>query len=60
MTIADQRVLVGASASLQSAIRDSDGDLVAAVGTVTVGVTTADGTEVLAAGTATTDRKSVV
>ena len=54
MTIADQRVLVGASASLQSAIRDSDGDLVAAVGTVTVGVTTADGTEVLAAGTATT------
>jgi hypothetical protein len=49
-----QRILRGAPATLTFHHLDSNGQIVAATGTITVGVVRGDGTTVLSAGTATT------
>lgn len=51
--VVDGQALVGVAANLDASFLDQDGDLVAAVGTVTVDVARADGT-VIATGAATT------
>lgn len=51
--VVDGQALVGVAANLDASFLDQDGDLVAAVGAVTVDVTRADGT-VIATGAATT------
>lgn len=53
MTVADQRILRGVSATLSWQNVDGDGTAAAPAGTVTVGVTKADGSMLVAAGTAT-------
>lgn len=58
-----QRAVVAASVTLRWQPTDSDGEPVAATGTVTVGVVRSDGSEVLAPGTATVaddDARTVV
>ena len=53
LSVADERILRGAPASITCQFLDQDGDP-ADPGTVTIGVTKADGTVVVASGTATT------
>lgn len=54
MPVADQQLLRGVAGSIQTTIRDSDGDPASGL-TVTVGVTKADGTVVIASGTAASE-----
>lgn len=55
ITVPDQRIMRGQSATLRWYSLDEDGDLAVAGGAVTVGITQADGTVVVAAGAATTN-----
>lgn len=52
---AAQRLLRGATATLDVTLYDQNGDPADAAGTVTVGITKADGSEVLASGSSTTN-----
>lgn len=52
-TVADERLLLGAPATITGRFRDQHGELAAPSGTVTVAVTDGAGAEVYAAGTAT-------